>query len=188
VIGQPVVLPAMAGTNFFIWLCPEHTCAAYLQKIIDGLCRAFEAPGFAPHLTLGGGIVKDLTGIEALLGEIAERHPPLTLRITRLATSPQRLKALHLTFEPAVALDRLQSDVRQNLPGLSAKAFEPHLSLLYKTLTMAQRRELEATFAISLSRISFDSVRLITAGATSDERTAVSGWRCASVKYLRPVS
>lgn len=130
-----------------LWLVPEGEAASYFRETIARLARQYDGSVFAPHLTLG-------LGPAALLDQI--KVAPLELAIVGLDCSTRFTKTLFVRFALSPALAQLRESL-----GMDPADYDPHLSLLYAELPLAQKNLLRDT----LPRVPFTQVRFAAAEA-----------------------
>ncbi len=140
-------MPASPEIATALWLMPEDAAAEPLRDLIARLAAKFDAPVFAPHLTLGLGPAALLEKIES---------GPLELAIVGFDCSSRFTKSLFLRFGLSPALAQLLDSL-----GLEAADYDPHLSLLYAEMPLAQKEVVRAT----LPRLPFTEVRFVAAEA-----------------------
>lgn len=165
----------MAGPEIAmaLWLLPDGDAATYFRETIARLAQEHDGPLFAPHLTLG-------LGPAALLEKI--RAKPLELAIVGLDCSTRFTKTLFVRFALSPALAQLRDSL-----GMEAAEYDPHLSLLYADMPMAQKNLLRDT----LPPFPFTRVRFATAAAVRCQlpiTTAadVSAWKTIRRRSLAP--
>ena len=130
-----------------LWLVPEGEAASYFRETIARLAHQYDGPVFAPHLTLGLVPATLLDHINAA---------PLELAIVGLDCSIRFTKTLFVRFALSPALAQLRESL-----GMDAADYDPHLSLLYAKMPMAQKNLLRDT----LPRFPFTHVRFAAAEA-----------------------
>lgn len=164
------------------WLIPAQPERELFGEIIRILARQFNAPRFQPHLTVLLSR-KNRQPTRKILQQL--RASPIRLEIRNISHSAKFTKTLFVRFNSSRALQKLAVDL-SGLPGTHAKSLrDPHLSLLYKRLPAATRKELAATIKLPLREIVFDSIKAVRCAAPTNTRAEVKAWRAISSKRLR---
>ncbi|BGP26456.1 hypothetical protein JCM10295v2_005409 [Rhodotorula toruloides] len=130
-----------------LWLAPHHDDEVRdLGGLIDDLANEFDAPHFAPHVTLLSGIPSSASvsdGLDSLTSAIASwrstYQPPIRLSFCELGTKADEQNFFQYLFagvspdEPLLALRKAARDAL--LPDVAARQPEddyfPHHSLMY---------------------------------------------------------
>jgi hypothetical protein len=121
-------------------------------------------------------------GVPHVLAQLTERCRALPLHVTGVKHSAQFFKTVFLQIEPSVALRTLQRQLLAALDNPDAYAFEPHLSLIYKTLSAATRAQI-ASMAAAPSSFACDELRVVVPSEHGWDD--VLGWR---VLYAQPLA
>jgi putative hydrolase of the HAD superfamily len=130
-----------ARTLLSIWLVPAEPARSLLEQRIDELARRYDAPRFLPHITLFAGTT---TGVEwrDRLARAAHGIPACSVQVIGVGHSDQLFKTAFLQIATSATLSALQRRVAAALGAADGYLFEPHLSLVYKTLSEATRADL----------------------------------------------
>ncbi|MCP9916304.1 2'-5' RNA ligase family protein [Cyanobium sp. ATX 6F1] len=167
---------AEAAGPYALWLLPAPEQAQVLQALIERLAERYEAPAFAPHVTLCAG---DRSGalepwLEAT-ATLASRLAPLELATAGPAWCDDFFTFFYLLLPDPAAAELLER-ARLAFPGSDGPPLGPHLSLLYAEPEQGQpgaaidRAALARELAPELpARLSFDSLALVRPGP--------GGWR-----------
>lgn len=159
-----------------VWLIPAEPERELFREIIRILASGFNAPRFEPHLTLGPA--KDACSPPALLRDL--RIPPLKLRIRGIAFSAKFTKTLFIRFEPNRDLQRVAG-----LAGKDRKSLrDPHLSLIYKKLPAATKREMAWTIKLPFRYLMFDVLQIMNCASPTETSRDVENWRMLGRKRL----
>jgi putative hydrolase of the HAD superfamily len=124
-----------------IWLVPAEPERAALGQRIDELACRYDAPRFAPHITLFAGTTARADWREAL-AQAVQGVAALPAQVVGVGHSDQLWKTVFLQVASSAALLALQRSVVAALHDPDDYAFDPHLSLIYKLLPEAARVEL----------------------------------------------
>jgi 2'-5' RNA ligase len=154
-----------------LWLIPAKTERQVLGELISRLAREWDAPAFEPHLTLGHGTPEQVAKIPSR---------PLHLRIVEIDQTAQFTKTLFVRLEESDELRALRRSFTCDPPD----TYDPHISLLYRTLPGARRVELARSFDLPFSTIAFDAVALIRAPNPTLSRADVETWEIVRARNL----
>jgi hypothetical protein len=81
-------------------------------------------------------------------------------------------------------LRKINGIIRQAANGSSQYQLKPHLSLLYKNLAAATRRELAASIDIPLSEVTFDAIKAVRCVSPTESRANVEAWHVVAAESL----
>lgn len=157
-------------------LVPAQADHSRLSKIIGELARELDAPLFEPHVTLHVGEQTAEDNIEALLAGIAVSMQPIELIARATGHTEALFKTLFVEFEADDRPHALHRVLRTGLVGRADYALEPHLSLVYKVLPEAKRRELAARYDFRGQRITFDHIVAVRPAGNDDHWLDIPGW------------
>jgi putative hydrolase of the HAD superfamily len=163
----------VARTLLSIWLVPAEPERAALAQRIGELARRYDAPRFAPHITLFAGSTARADWREAL-AQAVQGSVALRTRVVEIGHSDQLFKTVYLQMASSAALLALQRNVRAALHDADEYAFDPHLSLIYKLLPEAARVEL-ASELDAPSTILCDALSVVI--PSSAGWADVAGWQ-----------
>jgi hypothetical protein len=158
------------------WLVPAKPERELFRDVVRILAEQFDAPGFEPHLTLGKAGAGQSPA--KLLRQI--RIPPLRLGVSSISHSSKFTETLVIRFRPDDALERIGKSL-----GVGSKSLRnPHLSLLYKRLPTATRREVAAAIALPFREVVFDAVKAVRCITPTETRADVESWHVIATKRL----
>jgi len=135
---------------YSIWLAVEEL---ELKRLVDEICQKEETFSFLPHITLVGGIKTDIdkdqkiiSVLQSLKKEI-NANEPLILTVKEIQFSSIFTKTLYLTFtnSQSLILLRKKAEIALNKNNFNQfnPDFSPHLSLLYKNLSLERLEKLK---------------------------------------------
>jgi hypothetical protein len=81
-------------------------------------------------------------------------------------------------------LQKINSIVRQATNDSSHYQLKPHLSLLYKKLAAATRRELAASINVPVSRVTFDAIKAVRCVSPMKSGADVEAWHVVAAASL----
>src|SRR6478735_6493380 len=142
------------------WLIPSELAHSFFQRVINDLARRYDAPAFEPHVTIHVGADRADAAKHAL-GDAARQCKLMGLTPLGLDQSDEFIKTLFVQFAMNAELQQINGIIRQAANDLSQYEVRPHLSLLYKNLAAASRRELAASISVPLSDVTFDTIKAV---------------------------
>jgi 2'-5' RNA ligase len=150
----------MAQTEYSFWLMPAEPLRNQLCAVIDALAVEFDAPRFAPHVTICHG---PSSGKEAseIAGEIAAQFQPLDLEMRKLDQSAIYIKTFFVQFHESEPLRRMFELARERVAIPQEDSLNPHLSLLYQRLSEEQRHELCRRSLVPGGAYRLDGIRVV---------------------------
>jgi 2'-5' RNA ligase len=154
------------------WLIPSEPAHSFFQRIINDLARRYDAPVFEPHVTVHVGVDQTDAAAKALEKAASEcelvRQRPL-----RIDQSNEFIKTVFLRFAMNAEVEKINGIIRQAANDSSQYDLKPHLSLLYKKMEAAARRELAASITVPFSEVSFDSIKAVRCVSPTQSRADV---------------
>lgn len=152
------------------WLIPAEPYQGLFSELIRILARQFDAPRFEPHLTLGPApaFARLRRGRQ---DRPLPKRAPIRLRVREIACSNKYTKTLFVRFDPNESLRKLVVD----LGGKPVR--DPHLSLIYKQLPTAIKREVAATIELPFRSVVFDAVKIANCVSPTETGRDVESWR-----------
>ena len=136
------------------WLIPSEPAHSFFQRVINDLARRYDAPAFEARQC-------KLMGLTPL----------------GLDQSDEFIKTLFVQFAMNAELQQINGIIRQAANDLSQYEVRPHLSLLYKNLAAASRRELAASISVPLSDVTFDTIKAVRCVSPTQRRADVESWQ-----------
>ncbi len=169
--------------RFAFWLEPASDEKTFLASLVRDLARRFDAPIFEPHLTLCGGALWDEQDALQVVRKLALRST-YELELDCIDVSERFTKTLFLRFRCSDKVNQLRQAIGETLHLPTESEFDPHLSLLYKEMEMAEKKELAGTITIPFQRISFAGLTLIAHPVEITTRADVEAWRTLARRSL----
>jgi hypothetical protein len=164
------------------WLIPAQDERELFCDIVRILSREFDAPKFRPHLTIFAAKESQLSP-RRILNEI--RCAPVRLNVRSVSFSSQFTKALFVRFAPSESLDQLAGNLAHVTKSSTEPVRDPHLSLLYKNISVATKRELARTIKLPFRKVLFDSIAVVRCISPTKTMADVEAWRGIATKSLR---
>jgi hypothetical protein len=158
------------------WLIPAEPARSFFQRLINELAQKYDAPVFEPHVTVfvGGNRIG---AAQKALSRVALEAKPTNMKILGIDQSDEFIKTLFVQFAPNRRLRRINETIRDAAKDSSRYDLKPHLSLLYKMMPAAIRRNLAASIGMPYSNISFDAVKTVRCISPTEIRADVEAWR-----------
>jgi 2'-5' RNA ligase len=165
------------------WLTPAEPARGFIEQVIIDLARRFNAPVFEPHVTIHVG--PDRAGAaEKIISQTALRCDAVALKKLEVEESSEFVKTLFVQFAPSTKLKRLNKIIRGFEETPSDYQLNPHLSLLYKKLSLPARRELPRSISLPFSTVMFDSIKAVRCASPMWNRADVEAWCIVATKSL----
>jgi 2'-5' RNA ligase len=165
------------------WLIPTEPAHSFFAGIINDLADRYDAPVFEPHLTIHvGGDCADLT--ETALAHAAGYPKSIRLEPLEIDQSEEFIKTLFVQFGLSGELREMNETIRQAAHDSSQYELKPHLSLLYKKMAVAKRKELAASIEVPFSDVTFGAVKAVRCVSPTQSRADVEAWRVVAAASL----
>ena len=165
------------------WLIPSEPEYSFFQRIINDFARRCDAPVFEPHVTIHVGADRAEAATSAL-GNAARECKLIGLAPLAIDQSDEFIKTLFVQFAISVELAKINGVIRQTANDSSQYELKPHLSLLYKNLAAATRRELAASIDVPFSEVTFDAIKAVRCVSPTKSHADVEAWRVVAAAFL----
>jgi 2'-5' RNA ligase len=165
------------------WLIPSEPEHSFFQRIINDVARRYDAPVFEPHVTIHVGADRADAAKNAL-GDAARECKLIGLPPLGIDHSDEFTKTLFVDFPARAELQKINSIIRQATNDSSRYQLKPHLSLLYKKLAAATRRELAASINVPVSRVTFDAIKAVRCVSPMKSGADVEAWHVVAAASL----
>jgi 2'-5' RNA ligase len=172
----------MKKTVIVYWLLPAKPERELFCNIIRILDKGFNAPNFEPHLTLFF-VSKDRFSPKKVLEQVRSR--PIRLSARGMAFSPKFTKTLFLRLKSSPALRKLVADLGRATKSRANPPSDPHVSLLYKKMPHAAKKELAAVMRLPFRTVVFDSIAAVRLTLPVRTGRDVEKWKIVAKKSLR---
>ena len=107
-----------------------------------------------------------------------------TLKALGIDHSDEFIKTLFVQFAPNRKLRQLYQTIRNAAQDFVRYELKPHLSLLYKTMPAAARRQLADSIKVPFSEVIFDSLKAVRCISPTRNGADVEAWRVVAAKSL----
>jgi 2'-5' RNA ligase len=166
------------------WLIPAEPVHRFFQDLINDLARRYDTPVFEPHVTIYVG-ADSTDAVDTTLSKVARDCEPIVLQALEVSHSDKFIKTLFVEFGLNAKLRQLNQVIRNAAQDLSDYDLKPHLSLIYKRMSVQTRRCLARSIEVPFSQVVFDSLKAIRCISPTQSRADVEVWRVVSEKALR---
>jgi 2'-5' RNA ligase len=172
----------MKKTVVAYWLIPAEPAGQLFRALIRILAKQCGAPRFKPHLTIFA-TPQDRQSPAKILRRI--KAAPIRLKVDGVSYSAQFTKTLYVQFRSNKRFETLVVDLGR-AAGLRIKApTHPHLSLLYKNIPAAARKQLASTLKLPVREVVFDTIKAVRCALPTRTRGDVESWRAVAKKRLK---
>jgi hypothetical protein len=158
------------------WLIPAEPARSYFRSLISDLARRFDAPVFELHVTLYVTEPGNENPADVLRETLRNIKPP-RLSITAIKYSHEFTKTLFVEFQPDDLLASLSGKLRAGSASQHKYQLNPHLSLIYKTMSSETKVQLANSLRIPSDDVRFDSAKAVISPARIESRADVEAWR-----------
>ncbi len=154
------------------WLIPAEPARSFFQGMINDLARRYDAALFEPHV------------IERALSVAARVCKLIKLKVLEIGHSSEFIKTLFVQFALNAELRQLNEIIRNAAQDSSHYELKPHLSLLYKKMPAAARRELAGSIKVPFSEVIFDALKAVRCVSPTRSCSGVEAWRVVTTTEL----
>src|SRR5262249_12574053 len=136
-----------------------------------------------PHLTVHVEADRAEAAGKAL-AEAAHECKLVGLTPLGIDQSEEFIKTLFVQLAMSAELRKINEIIREATNAASHYQLKPHLSLLYKNLAAATRRELAASIKIPLSEVTFDTIKTVRCVSPTKSGVDVQAWQVVGAASL----
>jgi hypothetical protein len=147
-----------------VWLTPAPSDRRWLSKVIQDYAKEYHFPAFEPHVTIYSGLYSPEENLAKIVQEALGPSQSITLQVAGLNYTEDFFKTGFIDFAEAEHLTQLCGAIRDRLQNPLDYALDPHLSLIYKDIPIDQKRLAMLRFVLSVSKVTFDTIKVITPG------------------------
>ena len=165
------------------WLIPSEPAYSFFRRIINDLAHRYDAPVFEPHVTIYVG-VDSTDAFNATLSKAARDCEPIMLQTLEVRHSDEFIKTLFVQFAMNRQLQQVNQSIRAEVQDSSDYQLNPHLSLLYKRMSIQERCLLTRSIEVPLPEVAFDSLKAVRCVSPTRNRADVEAWRVIGEKPL----
>ena len=161
------------------WLIPAESTRSFFASTIARLAARFDAPVFEPHVTIYAGEKRDEIPAQ-VLSRALTGCKPFRLSARDIQYSDEFTKTLFVRFEPSPTLSHLSQALQQASARHDEYELDPHLSLIYKKMTLAAKIEVVDSVKPPFADVLFDSAKAIISSPRVESRRDVEAWHIAA--------
>jgi 2'-5' RNA ligase len=165
------------------WLIPAEPARSFFQGVINDLGRQYDAPLFEPHVTIHV-VLNRAAAAESAISQAARFCKPIKLKALEIGHSSEFIKTLFMQFALNTELRQLNEIISNAAQDSSHYELKPHLSLLYKKMPAAARRELADSIKVPFSEVIFDALKAVRCVSPTRSRSGVEAWRVVTTTEL----
>jgi 2'-5' RNA ligase len=166
------------------WLMPASESRDLFSSIIRQLAEQYDAPVFAPHVTLYVSN-DDRTRAAAALANAAAQLGEIALEVDEISWSQELAKSVFVQFQPNDKLARL-SDVLRKISSSGDKYdLNPHLTLIYQELPIETKEEIASAVSLPFTNVLFDSIQAMDLLTGLRSPADVKTWEVIGVESLK---
>ena len=155
---------------FHLWLVPTGAAYDRLAGVISDLSTRHHGPAFEPHLTLLGRLDGDQGSLVDRTRRLAHALQPFEVRLEEPSYEAHYFRCLFLPAEPSPLILEAHRKAMQIFDRQPARAFDPHVSLLYGIFPETVKQEIIKTLPPDLpSAFLASRLQLIRAESTNPQ-------------------
>ena len=165
------------------WLIPADPARTFFERAIVDLAQRYDAPVFEPHMTIYVGSDR-ANAAEEIIVKAVSCCGPIEVKTFGVRHSGEFIKTLFVQFALNRKLERLNEMIRSAAQDSSNYQLKPHLSLLYKKMSVLARRQLAGSIEVPFSDFTFDSIKAVRCASPTKRRSDVEAWHVVTRKSL----
>jgi len=172
----------MKKTAIVYWLIPAEPARSFFKRTIVDLARRYNAPVFEPHMTIHVG--SDRVEAEDVIAKAVGGCRLVQAKALKVGQSGEFIKTLFVQFALDRKLQQLNEMIRDAAQDSSDYQLNPHISLLYKKMSILARRQLAHSIKLLFSEVTFESITAVLCVSPTRSRADVEAWRVVATKSL----
>jgi 2'-5' RNA ligase len=180
--GKRVCSSSMKKTATAYWLIPAEPACSFFERTIVDLARRYNAPDFEPHMTIYVGLGR--VEAEKVIAKAISGCRLVQANVLKVCQSGEFIKTLFVQFAMDGKLQQLNEMIRDAAQDSSDYQLKPHLSLLYKNMSILERRQLVHSIKLPFLEVTFDSIKAVRCTSPTRNRADVEAWRVVVAKSL----
>lgn len=180
--GKRVCSSSMEKTAIAYWLIPAEPARSLFERTIADLARRYNAPVFEPHMTIYVG--SDRVEAEEVIAKAVSGCRLVQAKVLEVCQSGEFIKTLFVQFALDRKLQQLNEMICDAAQDSSDYQLNPHLSLLYKKMSILARRQLAHSIKLPFSEVTFESIKAVRCVSPTRSRADVEAWRVVAAKSL----
>jgi len=180
--GKRASSSSMKKTAIAYWLIPAEPARSFFESTIVDLARRCNAPVFEPHMTIYVG--SDRVEAEEVIEKASGGCRLVQANVLKVCQSGEFIKTLFVQFALDRKLEQINEMIRDAAQDSSDYQLKPHLSLLYKKMSILARRQLAHSIKLPFSEVTFESIKAVRCISPTRSRADVEAWRVVATKPL----
>ncbi|HXG73250.1 MAG TPA: hypothetical protein VNK44_00330 [Candidatus Nitrosotenuis sp.] len=142
--------------TYSVWLEPATKDAEYISKIIKRLGKKYDAPLFAPHITVHGNIRKYSLALKA--ANACADLSKIRVSCVKIRHTTYLWKTLYVEIKNNKRLQLINRTLGSTLAN--RYKFAPHISLIYKKLDTKTKKQIIEDLKIKRTFL-FDRITIV---------------------------
>ena len=172
-------------TEHSFWLLPAEPHKGQLRSIVQQLAKKYDAIDFEPHVTISCGPSDD-DQTHIIARGVARLYSHVELIPVKLEHTSEYTKTLFIQFQESEVVRRMSDAIKDRSARPVNYVFNPHLSLLYKTMPVAKQAEICRTLDVPKGIYFFDRLRAIETEIPLTQPEQIKKWRTVIECTLGP--
>ena len=160
----------------YYWVQPIKEHEKILSDIIRKLSSELDSPIFEPHMTIYGGPASDEDNAESILKASWGRRKEFALDVQSIRYTSDLSKSLFIQLEQSPWLKRVCRNIRGLVKNPGPFEVDPHISLAYKEMSLANKAKLAKKIKLPLENIQFDTLVAKRSPARTGSDLMVEKW------------
>ncbi len=133
---------------YAIWLTFQKDDENLLQDIINRLSKKYGSHPFKPHISVYGLTNIELDKISKICQNIAIKFQPFNVQFSNISYSDDFWKTLFVNIIPNAVMSEIYDNFTEKIKKIENYVFEPHISLIYKKMSIEQKKEISKTIEL----------------------------------------
>ena len=172
----------MKKTAIVYWLIPAEPARSFFERTIADLARRYNAPVFEPHMTIYVG--SDRVEAEEVIAKAVSGCQLVQAKVLKVCQTGDFVETLFVQFALDTKLQQLNEMIRDAAQDSSDYQLNPHISLLYKKMSILARRQLAHSIKLPFPEVTFESITAVRCVSPTRSRADVEAWRVVATKSL----
>lgn len=125
-----------------IWFTFSKSDREYLKNIIDEISEKYHAPKFEPHITVYGLIDSEINEIDKIAKEVILNQNLFLVQKSGILQSEELWKTVFIELKSNEQMELIHKKFKKYFDKVSKYEFKPHISLIYKILSIKEKMEI----------------------------------------------
>ena len=166
------------------WLIPSAPRRNFFATLIAELAQRFDAPIFEPHLSIFAEPASDAHA-RRVIREVAADFGQIRMSVVGVRFSEEFFKTVFVQFSASAAVAQLSAAIQSRSVDAGGFHLDPHLSLIYKTMSADEKNKLAASLRLPFDEVVFDSVAAIDVPNEAKTPAGVESWERVAERRLK---